>query len=380
MTCEPGSRGRLLSMLPVGAYSQQGLAEYWRSWLNGLAALGYIEDSVDPEIENGADTFKVTYCTADFDGRPILASGLLALPRTEQRAPTVMYSHGTAVTRVDTPSNPDVAAVFDGPSPMVVFAGHGYVFLAPDLTGFGDSSAPRHRYLHADTVAWSTLDLWLAVNESALYRGRADGRLFNTGYSQGSHTALAFAAEAEAAGVKIAATLLGGVISNPEAWFAWLIDQVDSSYLQVYAADILVSYQDVYGDVYGHTAEAFAAPYATTIDELFDMSSTYEEVIAGLPGSSAELLTPEFLEEIHDPSSPIRVHLRENARDDVCLRAPIRMIHMIDDDEVPYELGLDALTRLVACNDIELVDWIDTDHLKTWHETLPEVRRWFDTF
>lgn len=218
------------------------------------------------------------------------------------------------------------------------------------------------------------------MNESPLYRRRADGRLFNTGYSQGSHTALAFAAEAEATGVKITATSLGGVIANPEAWFAWLIDQVESSYLQVYPADILVSYQDVYGDIYAHPAEAFAAPYATTIDELFDMRSTYEDVIAGLPGSSAELLTSDFLEQIHDPGSPIRVHLRDNARDGVCLGAPIRMIHMIDDDEVPYELALDALVRLGTCNDIELIDWIDTDHLKTWHETLPEVRRWFDTF
>jgi pimeloyl-ACP methyl ester carboxylesterase len=263
---------------------------------------------------------------------------------------------------------------------MVIFAGHGYIFLAPDLTGFGASTAPRHRYLHADTEAKSTLDMWIAVQQYELYRHRSDGRLFNTGYSQGGHTALAFAAAAKAAGVEITATSVGGAVSEPDAWFAWGIEQVDSSYLQVYPADLLLSYNDVYGDVYRDPAAAFASPFDVELEQLFDMNHTYDRVVAGLPGSTAELTTPAFFAAIHDPSSPIRVHLRENAVDDVCLDHPIRMFHMIDDDEVPYEISLDALARLAACNEVELIDWIGTDHLNTWHQTLPEVRKWFDSF
>lgn len=379
-TCDARSRGRLLSLRLLHRYSRQGLEEYWDSWLNGIAALGYVEDTVDPGIQNGAETLKVSYCTVDFDGTPIVASGMLAIPSTRHKAPTVVYSHGTAVTRFDTPSNPDVDAAFDGPTAMVIFAGHGYIYLAPDLTGFGDSTAPRHRYLHADTAAKSSLDMLTAVESHGPYRRRSDGRLFSTGYSQGSHTALAFSAAAKAAGVEIVANSIGGVIANPDAWFAWLIDQVSSNYLQVYPMDLLLSYDDVYGDVYAEPADTFAPPFDATLDQLFDMNHTYEQVIEGLPGSAAELLTPAFLAEIRDPASPIRVHLRENAVDDVCLGSPIRMIHMIDDDEVPYELAVDALASLSACNDVELIDWVGTDHLNTWHETLPQVRDWFDTF
>jgi hypothetical protein len=157
--CGAGSRGELLAVLPLHRYGAEGLEDYFRSWLSGLAALGYIEDTVDPAIRNGAETFEVIYCTVDFDDTPLVASGMLAIPRTGNAAPTVLYSHGTAVTRVDTPSNPDVDATFDGPTGMVIFAGHGYIYLAPDLTGFGRSSAPRHRYLHADTAARSSLDM-----------------------------------------------------------------------------------------------------------------------------------------------------------------------------------------------------------------------------
>ena len=125
---------------------------------------------------------------------------------------------------------------------------------------------------------------------------------------------------------------------------------------------------------------ARATPFDVELDQLFDMNHTYDQVVAGLPGSTAELTTPAFFAAIHDPNSPIRVHLRENAVDDVCLDHPIRMFHMIDADEVPYEIALDALARLSTCNEVELIDWIGTDHLNTWHQTLPEVRSWFDSF
>jgi hypothetical protein len=378
--CGAGSRGKLLAVLPLHRYSQEGLEDYWDAWLGGVAALGYIEDTVDPGVQNGAETFKVTYCTVDFDGTPLVASGLLAIPRTGAAAPTVIYSHGTAVTRLDTPSNPDVDATFDGPTGMVVFAGHGYIYLAPDLTGFGDSSAPRHRYLHAQTAARSSLDMLVAVERHTLYRIASDGRLFNSGYSQGGHTALAFAAVAEEAGVDITATSVGGAMTNPDAWFGPALDQAGSSYQQVYPADIIISYNDVYADIYEHPSDVFASPFDVTLDGMFDMSHTYEEVIAAMPTSLAEMLAPAFFDEAHASSSPIRVHLRENAVDGVCLSSPIRMVHMLDDDEVPYELALDGLAKLSDCNEVELLTVLGESHLQTWHETLPGVRDWFDTF
>ena len=116
-SCGPGSRGWLRSATDFHHYSSRSLEDYWDSWLVGEAALGYVDDTVEPDIRNGAVTFKVTYCTVDFDGSPIVASGMVALPRTFRRSPTVVYSHGTAVTRFDTPSNPDVDDRSTAPRP-----------------------------------------------------------------------------------------------------------------------------------------------------------------------------------------------------------------------------------------------------------------------
>lgn len=378
--CEEGSRGELVSVQFVASYpSKKKLEKYWDSWLNGFMALGYIDDTVEPGIENGVDTFVVEYCTVDFDGSPILASGMLASPRTFWTAPTVVYSHGTSVTRVDTPSNPNVDEVFDGPTPMVVFAGAGYLYLAPDLTGFGSSEAPRHRYFHAETEAASTLDLVRAMESWWPYTLKADGRLFNMGFSQGGHTALAFAEAAEAEGYTFEATAVVGAVGDPEAWFDWLLDQVDNSYLQLYTGDLSVSYDDVY-DLYADPAEAYVAPYDTTIDGLYDMSLLFADVALALPGSAAELMTPEFYAAAQDPAADFRTHLAENRVDDLCSSAPIRMYHSVDDGEVPYDLGVASADALATCNDVELVDWFGLDHLNTWHEVLPAARDWFDTF
>lgn len=377
--CDEDSRGRLLSVRLLALRNERRLDNYWDSWLNGLSALGYIEDTVDPGIENGADTFAVEYCTVDFDGSPIRASGMLGLPRGWCQAPTVMYLHGTAVTRIDTPSNQDVDEVFDGPSPMVIFAGHDFVYLAPDLTGFGESEAVRHRYFHAETEASSALDLLAAVEDFWLYDLKADGRLFNMGFSQGAHTALAFAEAAEAEGIDIEGTALVGAVADPEAWFDGLLDEVDNPYLQLYAADLVVSYNDVYGDLYDDPSEAFASPYDETVEGLFDMEHLFFEVAEGLPGSSAELLTPDFYAAARDPGSALRTHLAENAVDDVCLDGPIRMYHSIGDDEVPFALAEDARDTLAGCNDVDLVEWPELDHLNTWHEVLPVARDWFES-
>jgi hypothetical protein len=199
------------------------------------------------------------------------------------------------------------------------------------------------------------------------------------GFSQGGHTALAFAELAESEGIDIEGTAVVGAVADPETWFVGLLDEVDNPYLQLYAADLVVSYNDVYGDLYDDPSEAFAPPYDETVEGLFDMEHFYFEVVEGLPGSSAELFTPDFYAAAQDPGSPLRTHLAENAVDDVCLEGPIRMFHSIGDDEVPFELAVAARDALAVCNDVELVEWPELDHLNTWHEVLPVARDWFES-
>ena len=71
-------------------------------------------------------------------------------------------------------------------------AGGGFIYVAPDYLGLGDSTVPRHRYFHAATEASSAADLLGASREVLTsLRVHRSGELFTFGFSQGGHAAMA---------------------------------------------------------------------------------------------------------------------------------------------------------------------------------------------
>jgi hypothetical protein len=52
------------------------------------------------------DAYRVSYRTVDANGRPVVATGLVALPeRGPASLPVVSYDHGTTATSADVPSS-----------------------------------------------------------------------------------------------------------------------------------------------------------------------------------------------------------------------------------------------------------------------------------
>jgi hypothetical protein len=87
----------------------------------------------------------VTYCTVDVTPpRPTAATGNVSVPRKAGPLSTVAYLHGTSVSFYDAPSTPNVfgefnenGESFDGPPSSAVFAGGGFIYVAPDYLGLG---------------------------------------------------------------------------------------------------------------------------------------------------------------------------------------------------------------------------------------------------
>jgi hypothetical protein len=145
-----------------------------------LPGLLPLPEDLAVDIEYGFDSYKVTYCTVDVArpgmARPVptVATGNVSVPRKAGPLATVAYLHGTSPSFYDAPSNPNVVGEleargesFDGPPSSTIFAGDGFVYVAPDYLGLGDSAVPRHRYFHAATEASSAADL-LAASRGVL--------------------------------------------------------------------------------------------------------------------------------------------------------------------------------------------------------------------
>ena len=153
----------------------------------------------DPEPLFGVVTERVAYVSRDpRGGRSDLLTGLVARPAVsdvaafEPRSQVLLLSHATG----STPSELSLADAWYAVAAM--FAGRGYLVLAPDNWGRGEL-APEDQpetYLLPNRTANNSLDLLAAVLADARYRhlharrgGKTDVSFI--GYSQGGHSAMA---------------------------------------------------------------------------------------------------------------------------------------------------------------------------------------------
>jgi hypothetical protein len=394
-SCRRGDRGRLLGFERVASHPTAADARaYFDSWVEFYQDFYRFPASLPVDIDHGFDTYKVTHCTVDVapPGRsrpaPTIATGNVSVPRKAGPLDTVAYLHGTSVSFYDAPSNPNVfgefsenGESFDGPPSSAIFAGAGFIYVAPDYLGLGDSTVPRHRYFHAATEASSAVDL-LAASRDVLrgLRIRRGDQLFTFGFSQGGHAALALQRALEKRRVEVTATAIVGAVLDVERFFLSGIADTTTVTVPLYVSYLLLAYDDIY-DVYRRPADVFRQPYAATVPGLFDMRHFFDDVLAGLPPTSSELLrAPYFRAVSGNPDDPLRVRLRENAVDRWRPHAPIRVYHSPDDEEVFFDdvlVSVDRLRRRGAGVTVRTLPGFD--HVNSWVQAMPRAARYLRT-
>jgi pimeloyl-ACP methyl ester carboxylesterase len=342
-------------------------------------------------FEYGFDSYKVTYCTDDAllpgqsRARTTTVTGMVSVPRKPGPMPTVAYVHGTSTSFYDAPSNPNTfgdvnprGESFEGPPSTAVFAGNGFIYIAPDYLGLGDSTVPRHRYFHAATEASSAIDL-LAASKKVLadLNVRQNGDLFVFGFSQGGHSALALQHQLERMRVKVDATAVVGGVFDVERFFLLSLES-DTPFVPLYVTYLLLAFDDIY-DVYESTADVLQQPYAAMVEDLFDMQHFFDDIAAELPPPVRDLLTPSYLAELTtNPDTPMRVRLRENAVDRLRLEAPVRVYHSPVDEEVDFGFTLVSVERLRRRGaTISVRALPGFDHVNSWIQAMPRAVRWF---
>ena len=392
--CHQGERGRLLRFELVASFptAADARARFYE-WIAFYQDFYQFPADLPETFHYGFDAYKVTYCTDDAVmpgqrfARTTTVTGMVAVPRRSGPLPTVAYVHGTSVSFYDAPSNPNIAGPlssrgesFEGPPSSAVFASNGFLYIAPDDLGLGDSTVPRHRYFHAQTEASAAIDLLAAAQPMlAALRVRQDGRLFVFGWSQGGHAALALQRELERMHANVAGTAVVGGIFDVERWFFTSLTS-ETVTRPLYSTYLLLAYDDIY-DVYSSTADVFRPQYAGIVEDLFDMRHFFDDIVAALPTPMWQILAPSYLAHLFaDRNEPFRVRLRENAVDRWSPRAPIRVYQSRADEEVPFDDALVSVGRLHrngATIDVRLFDGLD--HVNSWIQAMPRAIQWFRT-
>ena len=306
----------------------------------GLALPGATYDVVN---------YKMVYTTIDARGRPDTASGLLTVPQnTELAFPISAYMHGTVSNREAVPSRPGVA---ERQLPAAL-ATNGYIVVAPDYIGLGDSEG-FHPYVHAASEASAGRDLILAAKE---YMDSVEvaynDQLFVTGYSQGGHAAMALHEDIQQnPGSDSLVVTAGAHLSGPYSISdvmrrASLADTAAT--LPGYIVYTYISYDTVY-DLYDNLGEVFQPEY---LDLIGDFSSqtinldSFNRALDTLLDQRGELIRDIFQDSIrqqledNDTSSQIIQALRLNDTYLFAPDAPTLLYYCTADEQVPFENAL----------------------------------------
>lgn len=336
-----GERGRLVSATLVTTAPAAVIA---RAIALGGAGAGFV-------AKYDVRQYAILYRTIDVEGKATTASGAVFLPilpvaGTSPPVPLMSYSHGTASSRTDVPSNPQS---YEGATVGALFATGGAVVAMADYLGLG-SGTGFHPYIHAASEASAGLDALRAARAvAAQERVALDAKLFVFGYSQGGHAAMALAREIEQHATPeftlTAAAPMSGPYDVTNTAKTFLADPTPNLDASSYTVAALASYQAVY-----HLADRmdllFRKPYDGLATGYLTGALTSDQLGAGLAPTPAAMVQPAFAATLNDASSAASRALRDNDVYDWTPHAPMRLYYGSADRNVPPQNALTAAARM----------------------------------
>ena len=327
-------------------------------------------------VSDGAVLYRVTYWSRT-NGEPVLVSGLMGVPGRDAPKGTVLWMHGTNLDRKDSVSKPNFR---DGVLLSGVFAGGGYLYLAPDLLGLGVSRAPQ-AYLYNPSTIEVTLDFLRAAEQVSQGLGlHWNPNIYVAGFSQGGHSAAVIARALEERNdpswrLRAGAGIEGAYdLANVSIPFA--MTGATSAH-SLYLTNLAQSYATYYHHPLDNLLNSASAKRARA---LFD--GDHDGQIGGaLPANPRDLFTREFL-EAYDQKKP--TWFMEAARANEAYlwapKAPFRAYYGDRDVDVsPNDAKAfsDRARRLGG--NVSAVAVGPFDHFQSAFHAVPMVRRWIDS-
>lgn len=370
-TASQGPRGQLISLTPLERLAPADVTAR-------LAPLGFDASGV----RYGVTAYRLTYATTDPQGRPTTATGLLVLPRGgPHRLDLVSDTHGTVAHRDDAPSG---GAGYNRLTPYL-HASAGRAVAAPDYLGLGGGPG-AHPYMDTRSSVTASVDMLKAARTAAARLGRPVTRdVYATGFSQGGQVAMALGRELSrpGSGFRLRALApIAGPYDLDGSELPGITDGRVAPRTAVFYLSYFLTAQNRLHPLYADPAEVFRAPYAQAVESLFDGNHREEDIVAALPASPQELLTPEWYENVRAPHGALSAAVRAN--DDACDWKPAAQVRLYGgsaDTDVPFGNTLACAADLARHGvRARVVDQgPDADHFTSAIRSAPQAVRWFDS-
>ncbi len=322
----------------------------------GVTSAFILNIALPVSVDYSVHDYKITYTTTDAFGQPDTATGFMSIPVQEANvSPILVYNHGTIASADLAPSVPGVFERFA----VQAFAGNGYISLAPDYLGHGDSDG-IHPYLHADTEASAGRDMIIATKKWLEAQSiRENGQIFVTGYSQGGHASMALSRSLEADGADdglelTAAAHLSGVFDiAPPAPEILGLSQVNPQLLSFFL-NTVISYNHVY-NLYGAPENLFNEPYLAEVRrflnreiDLFEMGAAVDSIMRDSNAIVANVFAEQFVTDVLNAEENLVNAYNDNDLLDYVPAVPTLLYYCNADMTVAASNSIDAEVVLRA--------------------------------
>jgi pimeloyl-ACP methyl ester carboxylesterase len=384
-----GNNGTPEPSLQAGDYVEAGAP----ATVSAIAINSVLEaagGSLNVRARYNVQYFKITYKTKDPDGNVTDASGIIAVPQknSADASPLLSLQHGTIVLDSDAPSNENLTAalsnssqaLFLTTSQAVVAASLGYLVVAADYLGYGESTLAVHPYMNADSLATTVIDLIVAARHYFADNNIAfNNQVFLGGYSEGGYATLAAQKKLQ----ELYSDSITVTASAPGAG-AYRLSQTASEFAgstQLSAPDNVAFIMKAYDTVYdlNRLGDFFQSSYVDFIDSAFYGDTDRSTIAAKLPDNPQDLFNSVFLQDFTgDGESDLKALFAQNDIYDWSPIAPTYFFHGRDDTVVPY-LNMEAVKATMADSPAM---FIDCDSVPSSHGNcfLPYLQFAIDSF
>ena len=330
----------------------------------------YWHDYVVPTLgpaTNGVKAYKVYYNSfiPEQGNRPILATGLLALPITSAKTlDLVSYQHGTVFSKGAVPSkcldvipNQQYADSYETRLAVAAFGGQGSVVIAADYFGMGDSREPE-AYTVKASGQQACLDLYRAAERFLAAKDLEKGKFNLSGWSDGGLVTMQFLEKLESLGVEVDKV---GAASSPAATpagaYKILFDSRPGSTIEVPDAKWLnclfvltpFAYEYYYKkpgfarsvfdpDYYDTAKKMYERTPGTDFIDLMQELPPNNEVHPSIPTKIIELFRPEYADKAYFSGSELADCYRLVAAYDFFVTTDVRLYCSTQDEAFSLEV------------------------------------------
>ena len=321
---------------------------------NSVTGAGILQELLKYGNQNQIIEVVGTYPSIDFEGNPITLSGKVMLPKNGNPKRMIIVSHYTVCSNAEAPSN---CFSLEG-----VLVKSGYGLIIPDYIGYGVTSKEVHPYLVMDVTAHNVVDMYLAVKPwlESIGRSADDPSVDLVGYSQGGATTMAvqYLIESEYSDasdtdyIMLHRVFAGGGPYDIQATYERFVTTDTAGYP---VAVPLVLQGMIKGNKLNMQLEDMMQPWLCEHMEDWINSKRFTSAqINKLIGTKVthNLLTPEAMEQTSEKVAELYKAMTLNSiiAYDWIPKAPVYMMHSMDDETVPYTNATHARSHWKEAN------------------------------